>query len=189
MTPRPKVVCIRTGSKYGQEYESRLYGGLLRHATAPFDFECHGGPYEGWWNKILLFAPVSRVVYLDLDVVIAGNIDFLFEYNGPFCIMKDPWSGGYNSSVMSIAPGFGGELLDRFLLAPESVMKDYPGDQDFITKYVGVVDTWQQLYPGKIKSYKADNLESGPDGASIVVFHGKPKMADIEEGWVKDAWV
>lgn len=184
-----KVVCIRTETKYGPEYSERLFRGCLRHAGGPFTFEIHTkAEFPGWWQKLMLFPPKERTVYLDLDVVITGPIDFLFEYGGSFCIWGDPWNGRYNSSVMSIAAGFGAEIRERFLADPNSIMASFHGDQEFIAHVIPRADTWQNFAPGKVKSYKADHLENGPGEASIVVFHGQPKPHELG-GWVRDAWV
>lgn len=184
------VVCIRTGDKYGPEYTERLFNGCARHRARPFAFAVQTrAEFPGWWQKILVFPPKERTVYLDLDVVVTGNIDFLFDYDGPFCIWGDPWSGRWNSSVMSIAPGFGKEIRERFLADPEAIMSRLHGDQDFIFEVIRKADTWQEVAPGRVKSYKADHLEVGPKGASVCIFHGQPKPHEFKEGWVHDAWV
>jgi len=181
-----KVVCIRVGDKYGSGYVDRLYRGLLRHTRRRFDFVClQEEKFPGWWNKLSLFPPKERVVYLDLDLVITANIDFLFDYEGPFCVWKDPWAEQLNTSVMSIAPGYGERIRQLFLANPKAIMREFYGDQNFITAVVKKADFWPA---DKIKSYKADSLQAGPGEAAIVVFHGDPKPATFNEGWVKDAW-
>lgn len=136
---------------------------------------------------MLFFAPKERLIYLDLDLVIVGNVDFLFDYNGPFCIWKDPWAAGFNSSVMSIGAGFGDYIKEGFLADPEKAMSAMNGDQDFISRNLRAPP---DLWPGgKVKSYKADHLEDGPKEAAIVVFHGDPKPHAFDRGWVHESWV
>ena len=89
---------------------------------------------------------------------------------------------------MSIAPGFGLEIRDEFLNDPKLVMNNFHGDQEFISSIIHKIDTWQEIALGRIKSYKADNLLDGPQGASIVVFHGEPKPHELG-GWVRDYWI
>ncbi|CAN0520901.1 unnamed protein product, partial [Ectocarpus sp. 8 AP-2014] len=81
------VVCIRWGPKYGPEY------------------------WRGWWHKAFLFSRettlAGRVVYMDLDTVIAGSLDEIAGYAGPFAVLSaegmanERRPGGLNSSVMS----------------------------------------------------------------------------------------
>jgi hypothetical protein len=179
------VCCIRVGTKYGLEYVTKLNSGLKKHTTRDYIF-CldQQERFPGWWNKVLLFPPAYRTIFLDLDIVITGSVDFLFDYEGPFCAWKDPWNHAFNTSVMSIAPGFGKEIREYFLANPERAMKRYHGDQEFLADLVKP-DLWPD---GLIKSYKADNLSKDPKDARIVVFHGKPKPAEVD-GWVQDAWV
>ncbi len=181
------VVCICTGTKYGPEYVERLQNGVRRHAKLFTVFNClWETKFPGWWGKMDLFPPRERTVYFDLDVVITGNIDFIFEYGGPFCIWEDPWNGGYNGSVMSIAEGYGQKLRDAFLADPEKAMREFRSDQEFIRYHAPHADTWPKS--GKIKSYKADHLEDGPGDAAVVVFHGEPKPHEFTDGWVKEMW-
>lgn len=199
------VVCVKVGTKYGPEYVNRLASMVARHRMRPYRFlcltddptglECDYADIEtdlpGWWAKLILFKPHSkldgqRVLYLDLDTVIVANVDFLLDYDGPFCILKDFWGPAYNSSVMSIAPGFGRHVWEQF---DTDRMMALHGDQDWITRQVDKADLWQLMAPGKIGSYKADHLEAGPGAFSLVCFHGSPKPADFSHEWVHHAWI
>lgn len=184
-----RVVTLCTGDKYGREYVDRLYYGLARHTTKPFEFECiRESEYPGWWGKLEIFPPKERTVFLDLDTVITGNVDFLFEYDGPFCILRDFYHRQqFGSAIMSIAPGFGGSIIESFVADAPRIMRRLHGDQDWIFEQVKTADHWQDLYPGKIKSFKAHDLLSGPAGASVVCFHGQPKPHECN-GWVKEHW-
>ena len=194
------VCCLRTGERYGPEYSERLHAGIARYTTKPFEFVTKTkSKYPGWWGKVGWLNPTERIIVLDLDLVITGNVDFLFDYDGPFCIWKDPmkpvisWydcKPCYNSSVMSIAPGFGAEIRKKFEVEPFRVMNEFWGDQEFISSMLPEgVDTWNEIAPGKVKSFKADGLNDGPGDAAICVFHGQPKMADFPpEHWVSRAW-
>src|SRR5215471_2951818 len=60
--------------------------GLLK----PFTFQIiTHSEYPGWWAKIDLFPPKERIVYLDLDIVICANVDFLFDYQGSFAMLRE----------------------------------------------------------------------------------------------------
>jgi hypothetical protein len=184
-----KVMCLRTGDKYGREYVDTLYRMLARHTTVNFDFECiTESQWPGWWGKMDLFPAKERLVFLDLDIVITANVDFLFEYQGEFCAWEDPQQGKYNGSIYCVGPQFGNPIRELFLHNPGGVMRQFYSDQEFITHVIGLRDTWQKLAPGKVKSYKCDRLEDGPGEAAIAVFHGDPKPHTFTRGWVKEHW-
>ena len=51
--------------------------------------------------------PQGKLVYIDLDMIITGDMTPIFEYNGPFAILKTDEiaceklnKNGYNSSIM-----------------------------------------------------------------------------------------
>ena len=210
------VVCVKAGMKFGPEYVNRLHLAVKRYLTQPHRFACltenASGidaeiqilPLEhpdlvGWWHKLTLFKPPagledSRLLFLDLDKVIIGNIDFLAEYDGPFAILRDFYRPkGYGSAIMSIAPGFGRHIWERFSSDPRHWMAAYSGDQEFIESCGVIADLWQDLYPKKIVSYKAHcqvMSDEIPGGASIVCFHGEPRPheAAARTLWVKTFW-
>ena len=45
------------------------------------------------------------------------------------------------------------------------------------------------IYPGMFGSYKVDKLEYGPKDFSVVCFHGTPKMHELPDTWVEEAWM
>lgn len=207
------IVCIKAGDKYGAEYVNRLASMARRHTERMVPFICltddpkgirddvailplQQTNLRGWWHKLTLFMPPRgledrRLIFLDLDTVITGPIDFLFDFDGPFCILADFYQPEkFNSSVMSIAPGFGRHIWERFVvMGPEKVMGSYYGDQEWITDQLQWAHLWQVQAPGKIASYKANELRDGPKDASIVCFHGEPKPHEFDRGWVRDAWI
>ena len=122
------VVSVNGGINILQSYVNRLYGMVVRNLSLSHTFHClteesggiHEGvnilplpdtDYEGWWIKLMLFQRDffglrGRIIYLDLDIVITGNIDFLAEDNVGLSIIKN-WSRNrmWNSSVMSFTIG------------------------------------------------------------------------------------
>jgi hypothetical protein len=196
------VACVKTGTLYGPEYVNRLVAMLARHTTKPHEVVCltddptgvtcrvlhlEQQQLPGWWAKLDLFIPglfTERVLYLDLDTVIRGNVDFLFEYDGPLAMLRSflpPSSHG--SAVMSFAPVHDYLYTD---FTPD-LLELYHGDQDWISARAPAIDCWQDLVPGAIGSYKVDGLADDPRGFPLVCFHGEPKPHQVD-GWVRDAW-
>lgn len=201
------VACVKVGTRYGPEYVNRLASMVARQTTRPHHFLCLtddprgldcdtadiGTDLPGWWAKLILFKPHPkleghRVVFLDLDTVIVDNIDFLLEYDGPFAILRDfYWLKGYGSGCMSIAPGFGKHVWERF---HDETIERYPGDQDWIQQQIKSADFWQDMVPGKMVSYKVHRChETIPEGAAIINFHGEPKPDQLSHlPWLVEAW-
>ncbi len=206
------IVCVKVGTKYGPEYVNRLAKMVARHVSRPHRFLCLtdeasglecdyadiGTNLSGWWAKLILFKPHrelegQRTIYLDLDTVIVGNVDFLFDYTGPFAILRDFYSSSrFGSAIMSIAPGFGKHIWENF--TPDVMNRIY-GDQNWIMDQV-VIGFWQDLFPGKIGSYKADELQASPKDFAICCFHGNPRPHEAispvvlkgQTGWVDEHW-
>ena len=69
----------------------------MRKSLLPIDL-------RGWWNKLYLFKPgvlEGRVLYIDLDTVIVGDLDPLAQYDGRFAILRDLFRPQhYGSGVM-----------------------------------------------------------------------------------------
>ena len=151
------------------------------------------------------------VLYLDLDTILIGDIAKFWDYKpGKFCICQDfnrkfirdyPVS---NSSVVRFNPKDHTAIYDYFEKNQHAVMKQFRGDQDYITwwfkereKHWWVEDwamsyKWEILHGGTKHGgtdirHPNDYLQPDkewiiPDNCSIVVFHGKPDPMDTYFG-------
>lgn len=131
--PMLNVVCVlREGGKVGYDasWVQKLQNSVSRNLSIPHRFVCLSDvavpceriPLEfsselkspGWWAKLQLFKPGlfdGPVLYLDLDTVIAGNLDelvqtitaqddFLMEHDHHFNISSSAilyWNGDYSN--------------------------------------------------------------------------------------------
>ncbi len=192
------IACVKWGTKYGPEYVNILADMVARNCELPYQFWCftddgHGlaedvyvkelpPGLDGWWNKLALFKPntfpgKTRVLFLDLDVVVCGPIEPLINTRG---ISADWLQGGYNSSVMVWDEG----AHRRVWPAPEAAIARLHGDQDWLTELGG----WDYLPPDWIVSYRLHATDWPPKDAIVVAFHGEPKPAAVTTGWVPDMW-
>lgn len=215
---RPIIACVKVGTRYTANYVNRLYAGVCKHTQHEFDFVCLTDDSKGitcdfeaietdlknWWAKLVLFKPQTclrgrRVIFLDLDTVITGPIDFLFSYKGNFAILRDLGvPTGLGSAIMSIAPWYGTHIWTAFAAQVVAAMQQFWGDQEFIATQVlrTELDLWQELAPGRIVSYKlTPGVSEGrlPLETSIVCFHGDPKPHEIHEAqapaWFQENWL
>jgi hypothetical protein len=148
--------------------------------------------WPGWWGKLAIPAMGStRNIWLDLDVVITGSLDFLVPFTTGPLAMPLNWAqsghGGCQSSVMA----WGGKI---------DVAKDFDpawahwppinqpgvlwGDQEYITRLrdtgkLEVVQVPEQY----VRSWKY-HLQSGlTKDCRVAVFHGSPKPEDVQADW------
>lgn len=223
------VVCVCWGDKFSDDYVQNLKSMVERNTTVEHEFICLSDReiegvttrklmkgYSGWWNKLQLFHAgfcfSERVVYLDLDTVIVGNIDWLLNYDGRFMGIEDLGSvnkhqphlkGVLQSGVLAWNYYSNHNIWESFKNNPE-VMRKFRGDGEFLNALLPSYgrDLLQDLYPNKLKSYKYQVYKEGiTDDLSIVCFHGRPniKQAMTETtvtsmdtyepcSWIKDYW-
>lgn len=212
-----EVACVRTGYKYSPDYVFRLKAMVARHLSLPHRFTCFtddpaalpgihtidiGREAPGWWGKMELFAhqanSTSRLVYLDLDTVVAGDLSPLAQLGVEFGICgsftraagNKQWPCGYGSCVMVMAPGFGAEIAEQWRLKAGRLMQEAGryGDQWVIERLHPTATILQDvLPPGFFLGYR-DLQTARPEGCSLVIFAGSAKPHNCDEEWIKDAW-
>ena len=204
------VLSVFWGNKYDKGYVYALKEMVEKNLTIPHDFKCITTeplpgiqtvlpfvPYDGWWQKIGLFAPTIATgpsLYFDLDVLITGNIDYLAEYTDTETLAAPAnWAqsghGGIQSSVMAWRGRwtipfdmFRYKWKDRKELASGHTQfgnKVYWGDQEFLWDILG--DNWKRIEG--VGSYKYHVRPNGevPDWMNVCVFHGKPDPHEVND--------
>ncbi|GGB97372.1 hypothetical protein GCM10011352_24360 [Marinobacterium zhoushanense] len=219
------VVCLKWGTKYPAEYVNRLFRMVRRQLHRPFRFYCMtedgSGLAEGvevlplqetglhgWWYKLSLFQAdfyglQGDMIYLDLDVVIVDEIDFLVDQPGDFLIIRN-WSRNlmWNSSVMRFRIGRYAHIWEGFLADQQRIMQELNGDQEWIYACVPNAGNWpadrvlsykksldskcwrwaEKLGLGRLGLKAPDSLDTAlPEHASIIIFHGKPDPEDVAD--------
>ena len=206
------------GDKYPDYYVQRLKQSVSDNLTLDHRFVCITDrdiegvkcvppptDWPGWWGKIGLFKPGfcdEYNLWLDLDVVITGNLDqMVIRYSGLNFASANNWAnsghGGIQSSVMLWKGGKGchAEWIYRFF---DPAIAYWPprnepgvclwGDQEWCTQLrdAGKLNH-TPIDPELIQSYKyhVRPTHSVPDGCKIVVFHGDPKPSDVSESWFR----
>ena len=216
--------CVCYGEKYSVEYVQKLYNMVQRNTTLEHNFFIFTDNIEmkidghvnirtfpetlnGWWNKMQLFRPDTLegdTLYMDLDVVITGNIDCFFNYEpeADFIGMNDfnPDTKIFNSSVFKFKP----EAMKSKLWQPFTNDRikwlRFSGDQNVISDLIkghpgtkSFPDSWTQSYKWydrKGKRYHKGKWTFEHNGESLVtVFHGEPNPHQSEMEWVKKAWI
>lgn len=136
--------------------------------------------WPGWWAKLELFRPGlfgGRVVYLDLDVTVVGNLDALAGHPATFVAIRDWLRPGFNSSVMAWDAGVADALHTAF---SPGVMTRLEGDQDWLAERLPAA-TFPPEWCVSYRKHCQCRLDGPPPGARVIVSHGFPKPWDLPE--------
>jgi len=206
------VVCVlRSGGVYTAEWVQNLRHGVAGNmgphrfvclTDTPMTVEQHGvevialaNGWPGWWSKIEMFRPGlfdGPVLYIDLDTVITGPLDDLVRRAHGVTMLADLYQPKNKGSGVMAWWGDFSCVYHLFAHDPAAYMASYDrrcdgriGDQAFIEDVLGANGYEIDTFPmGRIVSFKKDARNGPPDGASMVAFHGMPKMPDAG-GWVR----
>lgn len=217
------VVCLKWGNKYSTDYVNKLASAVQRNLEGPVTVHCVTDDSEGidegivchplaevdmlggWWWKVTLFNPEfypnlpDRFLFLDLDVVITGDLLPFFEVSPEcgFVGTEDFMLAGFNSSVFFLDRTIGNNVWTHFLKCtpvgrPLQYYQHggdvYAGDQNLI---YAAFNKRLPFYPKTYsRSYKADGKAKVIDKEPrIVVFHGKPDPHEVVAiDWVASNW-
>lgn len=225
------ILCLKWGTRYPPLFVNRLYAGVKRHLCAPFRFVCATDdpsgldpgvdavpfppPPDGWTRKWPhIFAKLAvfkdgfaglegQVLFLDIDQIIAGDIDCFFDYKpGRFCIIRNwiewrkrifraaPKIG--NSSCFRFDAGKSDYIWQTFLRERDRALdrRFFRTEQAFMTHAAGEVEWWPEEW---VRSFKRScqrvfplNLFLPPvpaPGARILCFHGNPDPDQAAAGF------
>jgi hypothetical protein len=229
---RRVVCCVKWGSKFDASYVNRLSRAARANMSTPCDVVCitddptgldadieavpfpdFGPPPDRWkhrgtWAKVAMFSPEvfepdTMVLYLDLDVLVLGPLDGIFNLaaeKGGFHYLRE-WNPTLVRALpLALRPDRGGQGSIFCWRAREQ----YHIAAHFKHNWRMVQDTsWgERSYHGRIAwrpqylpyntaaSFKRHCLgytpfglgtvtARKPDWASLVVFHGPPNPSDL----------
>jgi hypothetical protein len=185
---------------------------LIKHELIDWGIS---GPKRGWWYKLQLFNSANfagPLLYFDLDTVIVGNIDWI--WNLPlryFWTVQDfkylwrPTHQGINSSIMWWDTRLHNHIWRNF--DPKEIntlIKIHPGDQDYLTQNLDArnvrffpqerVTSWRWQCKDGGYNFKQRMYQTPGSGTmvqkntSVLVFHGKPKPAEITDPVILEHW-
>ncbi len=223
------VVCIRWGTSFGVEYVNRLHRAVRRHVLRPTRFVAFSddtggldagieafhippvhlppGLKPGPWRKLALWSPQlgdleGDALFLDLDVLVTGQLDPLFDYApGKLCMIRN-WTQGRregigNSSVLRFRVGGAPHLLRNFEADAVAMSHRFDNEQIYVTRASGLpVAYWPAewcpsfkhtlLPPWPVYLYKPP--PPPPAEAKIVVFTGRPRPDEAALGRWPAQW-
>ena len=211
------VACVRTGTRYGFEYVTKLRNMAARHMRNHAFYcltdqpeRCEGATFvdiaalglPGWWGKMALFEPQWRegadVIFFDLDTVLVGDLAPLTGVPGEFAILDSPvramgvksYPCKYNSSVMVLGANRAAFVWVRFEKQATHYMSKHEtyGDQAAIQEIAPYASSLNRLMPkGFFLNYRELSSRQ-PDGAAVINFGGTHKPDNCPIQWVQEAW-
>ena len=199
------------------KYVERLFNMIQRNTTLSFNFVCFtdrkhlvGTSKEIKYvllpqkvtdlsknfTKIWVYSATNelhgRVVLFDLDTVITGNIDAMLSYSGPWCGIKafKETRHHFGGGMISFQKEQYTWLWDELFTNYDKWNAEVKGQERFLYQALlpSDTDTWQDLFPNQLVSYKRQCQRRLPTAARIVAFHGKPRPHEVQDKWVKQYW-
>ena len=219
---------MKWGSRYSADFVNRLNAAVQRNTDRPTQLICLTDDPSGVdeavkckpipdinlpdelittpWRKLVLWqdklAGLSGdVLFLDLDLVITGSLDEMFDYEpGRFCVIENwtqPGSKIGNTSCFRWRVGTHTHIFDKLETEQERILSTYRIEQVYISREVSDMVFWPKLWCASFKHsllpkwplnfFKTPKL---PAETKIVAFTGKPDQDEALVGdWpVKANW-
>ena len=146
-------VCVTYfGEKYSTKYLDNLEAGIGARYSGDFNFTVKTDCPNRHWDKISFFDCERRTIVMDIDMVIAKNLDELFDYDvEEFAAFPRWWRGSidYNGGFYIIEPNEQStDLKEEFYKDPteyiktygESVGTQWMGEQTFVADNLVIED-------------------------------------------------
>ena len=211
---------MKWGSRYNHEFVNRLYYSILKHTKNKTRLICFTDDSKGIddnvickdlpemtlpkqismtpWRKLSVWQePLLNlkgdVLFLDLDLVVTGNLDKFFEFKKTnYCVIENWTQKGKkigNTSCFRFNIGKHKNIFDNFQKSPTKIWKKYHIEQVYISKEINSQHFWPMDW---CQSFKHSLLPSWPmriwkpselpKDTSIVAFTGKPDPDDVLKG-------
>ena len=211
---------MKWGERYSSIFVNRLFTSIQKHTKKPTtlhcftdnpigidkNIKCYPLPHINLpekisktpWRKISvwqypLFDFMGDLLFLDLDLVVTGNLDRFFDYHpGKFCVIENWTQIGQkigNTSCFKFPTGKYDFVFKKFQNNPFKIWKKFHIEQTYLSHEINDQIFWPS---GWCKSFKHNLLPSWPlriwkpaklpAETSIVAFTGKPDPDDVIQG-------
>lgn len=214
------VLAMKWGTRYGPEYVNRLYNMVQRNTERETRFICFTDDATdvepgieimplpaisipervAWtpWRKLSLWQhPLENLsgdaLFLDLDLIITGNLDEMFDYKpGQYVVIHNWTQPGQrigNTSAFRFPIGKYAHIYNDFVHDPERILTRYRIEQQYISDKIPEQEFWPSewclsfkhniLPPWPQRFFTTPDL---PATAKIIAFTGKPDPEDAVIG-------
>ena len=220
------IICMKWGTRYGSEFVNRLYRSILRQTSRETRLVCFTDDGAGInpnvqiepiphidlppelaltpWRKLTMWKyPLADlegdVLFLDLDLVITGSLDDLFDYEpGRFCVIENWTQMGKaigNTSCFRFPIGKYQHIYQDIQSNPDPILDSYRIEQVYISKEIDDMVFWPRLWCASFKhtlmpKWPMNFLKTPrlPTDTRIVAFTGKPDQDEAAIGVWPAPW-
>jgi hypothetical protein len=149
------------------------------------------------WQERQGIKPGDRIVCIDLDVVVTGSLDVLFDRDESFVILTGANSSNpcpVNGSLQMLRAGEHQNVWKDFSLKNASMVRydSFPDDQAFIWDRIPNYAEWKAGPESGVYSFQKTTWPKGndlPNDARIVAFPGwRDPSRFTSLDWVKQHW-
>ena len=220
------ILCMKWGTRYGPEFVNRLYNSIMRHTERETRLICFTDDATGVnpdvqiepipeldlpeehankpWRKITLWKyPLAGlegdVLFLDLDLIITGNLDPFFDYEpGRYCVAEN-WTqigkGIGNTSCYRFPVEKHAYLYDNLQAGSQAKIDEHRISQVYISREIEDMVFWPRLWCASFKhtlmpKWPLNFFQSPklPAQTRIVAFTGKPDPDEAARGQWPAKW-
>jgi len=175
---KPRIICL--WDKASQHYD-----------LGNFELLPLSNTYPGTWSRIQLYSPemdqYRPFLYVDLDTAVVNSLEQVFaSITDPslFITLEDFWQKGSLATGLVWFP----KNCEKTKKVWESWKMPVGRRMDNYIRSVISADTYWQKLTNSIYDFKPRRgglLQKVPEGASLICFHGKPRIFEaVNIGWV-----
>ena len=226
MTDARVVLCMKWGTLFPADYVNVLYHACRRAISGAFRFVCLTDDSEGFaegieafpipdiglspdewytpgvWPKLALYVADlhglrGRCLFIDLDMVVLGGLDDMFEFEATFVGIEAGagwWPGKEESArpmlctgVFAFNIGEQTQILQAFQEDIPAARAGFKNEQDFVAAHAEGLDYWPSGWVISFKRWLRRPIgldlvlspKPPPAGTKVVAFHGDPRPIDL----------
>ena len=202
------------GKKFSHDHVNKLRKGIERNLKQPYHWrvfhpearDVHLTKIPGCFARLRAFDPAwqarngieDRLVTIDLDTVITGPLDPLFDRDESFVIMQGANAVNpcpFNGALQMLCPGAHPEVWRDFSVeaAKKAPFYSFPDDQGWIWHKIPDAAGWKVgpehgIYVFRKRGWPVGNETKLPDGAKLVTFINSDPSQLLHLDWVRDNW-
>ena len=204
---------------YTPEWVDKLYRGVARNYSGPFNFIClteknydfvepikqirfsRSVDQYGWMSLMEWYRPdlcTGNRVTMGLDTIITGPLDDIFNFSfSKAAVCQDPYHPNEICNAMTlVTPAFCDEIWNYWLENEYQVINECellgaPSEMILLRKLYSASPRLDTIFKGSILSYKVHIRDHWErvKDSSIIYFHGVPKPHQIDEQWIRENWI
>ena len=209
------ISCWLWGDKYADSYVAKLAAGVERHLDQPHNWRVFTPEPDDWhltrvpgcFARLRMFDPEwqrrqgieagDRLVCMDLDSVVTGPLDPLFDRPEDFVILQGANASNpcpYNGSIMMLRGGYRPDVWDDFNLGAAATIPffEFPDDQGWLWHKLPDAAGWRVGSESGVYAFAKPGWPKGtalPRDARLVVFPGwRDPMLFTDLPWIQQHW-